>query len=147
QNPSAAPGRQDPHFYDTVINGTTTGTVPQDDLDWYGQKGPGALVKNIKAPTLLLQGTVDTLFPLDQAVANFTQLRANRVKVSSRRRRRGRRPRPRTRPLPVKMVWFCGGHGACFTGNPAGYLDQRELAWFDRYLRGENVDTGPLFAW
>ena len=60
QDPSAAPGRQDPHFYDTVINGTTTGTVPQDDLDWYGQKGPGALVKNIKAPTLLLSGLGST---------------------------------------------------------------------------------------
>jgi ABC-2 type transport system ATP-binding protein len=146
QNPSAAPGRQDPHFYDTLVNGLA-GTTSQDDFDWYAQKGPGALVKNIRAPTLLLQGTVDTLFPLDQAVANFTQLRANRVKVSSRARHHGRR-RPRTRPLPVKMIWFCGGHGACFTGNPSGYLDQRTLAWFDRYLRGDKkVDTGPLFAW
>jgi ABC-2 type transport system ATP-binding protein len=52
--------------------------------------------------------------------------------------------------VPVKMIWFCGGHGVCFTGaGPGGtYLDQRTLAWFDRYLRGkQDVDTGPKFAW
>ena len=50
----------------------------------------------------------------------------------------------------MKMVWFCGGHGVCLTGAGPGsdYLDQRQLAWFDRYLRGRNdADTGPKFAW
>jgi ABC-2 type transport system ATP-binding protein len=51
--------------------------------------------------------------------------------------------------VPVKMIWFCGGHGECFTGNAdQSYSDNRELAWFDRYLRNEkDVSTGPTFAW
>jgi ABC-2 type transport system ATP-binding protein len=48
------------------------------------------------------------------------------------------------------MIWFCGGHGVCLTGAGPGsdYLDQRQVAWFDRYLRGrQGTDTGPKFAW
>jgi ABC-2 type transport system ATP-binding protein len=128
QNPAAAPGRQDPHFYDTVIQGQTTGKTPQDDIDWFASKGPGELVNNITIPTLFIQGTVDTLFPLDEAVTNFNALRGHQV--------------------PTKMIWFCGGHGTCFTGNvPQDYIDDRVLAWFDRYLRNLSVDTGPNFAW
>ena len=45
---------------------------------------------------------------------------------------------------------FCGGHGVCLTGAGPGsnYLDERQVAWFDRYLRGkQDTDTGPKFAW
>jgi ABC-2 type transport system ATP-binding protein len=48
------------------------------------------------------------------------------------------------------MLWFCGGHGVCLTDDGPGsaYLDQRQLGWFDRYLRGRSdADTGPKFAW
>jgi ABC-2 type transport system ATP-binding protein len=129
QDPASAPGRQDPHFYDTVINGEATGKVPQEDLDWFAAHGPGDLVNRIRVPTLLIQGTADTLFPLDEAVTNFNAIRSHNV--------------------PTKMIWFCGGHGACFTGNvDQSYIDGRVLAWFDRYLRKQRaVDTGPRFAW
>ncbi len=151
QDPASAPGRQDPHFYDTVVQGEATGKVPQSDLDWYASKGPGDLVKRIKIPTLFVQGTADTLFPLDEAVTNFNIVRDHKV-IARRpngiavRNRRGRLVR---RAVPTKMIWFCGGHGACFTGNvDQSYIDNRELAWFDRYLRGKKkVDTGPRFAW
>jgi ABC-2 type transport system ATP-binding protein len=148
-DPASAPGRQDQHFYDTLTEGVTTGKVSQENLDWYASKGPGDLVDRIKAPTLLIQGTVDTLFPLDEAVTNYESIRDNRRKVVRRGlalRRHGHAVR---REVPTKMIWFCGGHGACFTGNgPDGYTDQRQLAWFDRYLREKkDVDTGPRFAW
>ena len=47
------------------------------------------------------------------------------------------------------MIWFCGGHGACFTGDaPKGYVKKRTLQWFDRYLREDReTTTGPRFAW
>jgi ABC-2 type transport system ATP-binding protein len=128
QDPAAAPGRQDPHFYDTVINAEATGSVPQEDLDWFAAHGPGDLVNKITIPTLFIQGTVDTLFPLDEAVVNFNALRSHNV--------------------PTKMIWFCGGHGTCLTGNVGqDYLDQRVLAWFDRYLRRQDIATGPRFVW
>jgi ABC-2 type transport system ATP-binding protein len=158
-SPATAAGRQDPHFYSTLANGVATGTTTQEDLEWMASHGPGDLLKRIQVPTLLLQGTVDTLFPLDEAVANMGQIGQNRlrtaaIKAKAKKKRKGKRKRKRrstpVQRVPVKMVWFCGGHGVCLTGAGPGsdYLDQRTLAWFDRYLRGRaGVDTGPKFAW
>jgi ABC-2 type transport system ATP-binding protein len=137
-SPATAAGRQDPHFYSIFVNGAATGTTTQSDLDWMAGHGPGDLVDRIHVPTLIMQGTVDTLFPLDEGVTNFQQIGDN-----AWRKKRSKR-------VPVKMIWFCGGHGACLTGAGPGssYLDQRQLAWFDRYLRGKrDSNTGPKFAW
>jgi ABC-2 type transport system ATP-binding protein len=166
-SPATAAGRQDPHFYSILANGTATGTTTQEDLDWMASHGPGSLLGKIKVPTLIMQGTVDTLFPLDEGVANFEAISRNTIptptkgkrkrkgkgkgKARSAKRKQKRRPgRIAQQPVPVKMVWFCGGHGVCLTdaGPGSAYLDQRQLAWFDRYLRGDKgTDTGPKFAW
>jgi ABC-2 type transport system ATP-binding protein len=63
-------------------------------------RGPDYVLPQITTPTLLLQGTVDTLFPLREAVANYRALSDSNV--------------------PVKMVWFCGGHGVCLTSPGCG---------------------------
>jgi ABC-2 type transport system ATP-binding protein len=158
-SPATAAGRQDPHFYSIFTNGLTTGTVTNDDLAWMASHGPADLVDRIQVPTLLIQGTVDTLFPLDEAVTNFERIGDNPwrtavLKAKAKRRkgkkRKKRRARTSAQNVPVKMLWFCGGHGVCLTGQGPGssYLDQRQLAWFDRYLRGRtDTDTGPKFAW
>ena len=96
---------------------------------WLADRGPGALVAQIRAPTLLMQGTLDTLFRLGQAVATYTALRANGV--------------------PVKMLWYCGGHGTCATpaGDPS-VLRAAGLTWLRRWLkRDTTVDTGPRMRW
>jgi ABC-2 type transport system ATP-binding protein len=157
-SPTTAAGRQDPHFYSVFTNGLASGAVPQADLDWMASHGPGDLVNRIQVPTLLIQGTVDTLFPLDEAVTNFDQIGDNRWRTSviksKAKKRKGKKKKRRARTavenVPVKMLWFCGGHGVCLTDDGPGssYLDQRQLAWFDRYLRGRSdADTGPKFAW
>jgi ABC-2 type transport system ATP-binding protein len=160
-SPATAAGRQDPHFYSIFTNGLASGTVKDDDYAWMASHGPGDLVDRIKVPTLLIQGTVDTLFPLDEAVTNFERIGDNpwrtaviKAKAKKRRdkgkKRKKRRARTSVENVPVKMLWFCGGHGVCLTGDGPGskYLDQRQVAWFDRYLRGrQDVDTGPKFAW
>ena len=53
------------------------------------------------------------------------------------------------RGVPLKMIWFCGGHGLCTGDNgPDGYLGKARLAWMDRWLKGDrSVDTGPVFEW
>ena len=165
--PATAAGRQDPHFYSILANSLATGAVPQSDLDWMAAHGPGDLVNRIHVPTLIMQGTVDTLFPLEEGVTNFEDIGDNTWRsstVSSKGKKRKHRKHKRhrkhgkrrpgtgtsTQNVPVKMIWFCGGHGVCLTGAGPGsdYLDQRQLAWFDRYLRERpNVDTGPKFAW
>jgi ABC-2 type transport system ATP-binding protein len=156
-SPPTAAGRQDPHFYSIFSNGLTTGTVSDDDYAWMASHGPADLVDQIHVPTLLIQGTVDTLFPLDEAVANVNQISDNTWRTAAikakAKKRKGKKRKKRTRTtvenVPVKMLWFCGGHGVCLTSQGPGssYLDQRQLAWFDHYLRGKNVDTGPKFAW
>ena len=86
-----------------------------------------ALVERITAPTLLVQGTVDTLFTLDEAQRNYAILRSHHV--------------------PTRLLWFCGGHGACLTkAGDANRGSTATLSWFARYLRGQAViDTGPRF--
>jgi ABC-2 type transport system ATP-binding protein len=123
-------GSVDPHVTSACVSGTTTGSVSQEDKQWFAERGPGdALISQIRVPTMIVQGTVDTLFTLKEAMQNYAVLARNRV--------------------PLKMMWFCGGHGACLTGSgPAGHVERRTLAWFDRYLRRErSVDTGPAFEW
>lgn len=96
---------------------------------FYRSAGPGNLVGRIRAPTLLIEGTVDNLFSLQEAVDNYTILRRNHV--------------------PVHMLWFCGGHGVCLTNPGNGALIAKyTLAWLDRYLKRQpRVRTGPGFAW
>jgi ABC-2 type transport system ATP-binding protein len=157
-SPATAAGRQDPHFYSILTNGLATGTTTQDDLDWMASHGPGDLLNRIQVPTLIMQGTVDTLFPLDEGVANFDQIGNNPLRtaaIKAKAKKKGKRKRSHSsvapvERVPVKMIWFCGGHGVCLTGAGDGsnYLDQRQVAWFDRYLRGrQDTDTGPKFAW
>src|SRR3954451_2092936 len=153
-SPSTAAGRQDPHFYSILANGVASGTTTPDDLAWMAAHGPADLVEKIHVPTLIMQGTVDTLFPLDEGVTNFQDIGDNTLRTAAikakKKRKRHRRSKRALQRVPVKMIWFCGGHGACLTGAGAGadYLDKRQVAWFDRYLRGNpSADTGPKFAW
>jgi len=71
------------------------GQISAASRRWFADRGPGDLVDGIRAPTLILQGTVDVLFSLGEAIANYDRLRADGV--------------------PVKMLWYCGGHGECLT--------------------------------
>jgi ABC-2 type transport system ATP-binding protein len=125
----ASRNRYDPHITAAFQEGTTTGTISDENVSWFASRGPGKLVERIRIPTFLTQGTVDTLFTLDEAVTNYAILRRNGV--------------------PTKMLWFCGGHGACLT--PAGdpnRLRDAVLAWLKRWLRRDaSVATGPRFEW
>jgi ABC-2 type transport system ATP-binding protein len=122
-------GRLDSHITSAFASGAVGGTLSAEDRAWFASRGPGALVKRIKVPTLILQGTPDTLFTPSEAIDNYRILR-----------RKG---------VPLKMLWFCGGHGTCSTGEgTAGHLEQRVLAWLQRYVaRKKKVRTGPGFEW
>ena len=93
--PAGETGNLDPHITSAYTSGLAYGQFSDEDVQWFAARGPGALVQRIRIPTLLIQGTVDTLFTLDEAITNYRILRANKV--------------------PTKMIWFCGGHGACLT--------------------------------
>ncbi len=127
--PKPETGAQDEHIFRTCTVGLANGRAADEDKKWFAARGPGALISRIRVPTLIMQGTVDTLFTLRESAENHALLRETRV--------------------PLKMMWFCGGHGACRTGaGPAGFVDGRVLAWMDRWVkRDARVDTGPAFEW
>ncbi len=105
------------------------GAVGAPGRQWFSDRTPPGLRERVNVPTMLSQGTVDTVFGLSEAVANYRVLRGKGV--------------------PVKMLWYCGGHGACTTSTgEAEYLRRAGLAWLDRYLkRNATTDTGPGFEW
>jgi ABC-2 type transport system ATP-binding protein len=140
----AATASLDPHIRGAYTTAMATGVISPADQDWFRSRGPGdAALKRIKAPTLIIGGTVDTLFPLDEDVAIYRALKAAGT--------------------TVKMVWMCGGHGACLIGNGGtlasptldanalgqpqdGHLDQLTASWLARYLKGDaSAQTGPAF--
>ena len=121
-----------PRILAATIYGDLTGMMAQGDQDLLTARGPGDLVKNITAPTLLIQGTVDTIFSLQEADDNARALIAAGV--------------------PTKVVWFCGGHGLCLNNlldlTDGALIKQRTLEWLNRYVKGDpSVSTGPQFEW
>ena len=126
---AAALGRSlDPHIVSAFEAGQTTGALSSDDVAWFASRGPGDVLKQIKIPTLIEQGTVDTLFTLQEGVDNYQLLQQAGV--------------------PLAMAWFCGGHGTCLTnGGDPDHIDQASMTWLNRYLRRDpSVDTGPGFT-
>ena len=126
--------RANPRLLPAAIYGALTGMLTQADQDLLAERGPGGprdLVNNITAPTLLIQGTVDTSFTLQEAADTAQELITNGV--------------------PTKVLWFCGGHGLCvnnlFDLRDGALIERRTLEWLDRYVRREDVDTGPQFEW
>jgi ABC-2 type transport system ATP-binding protein len=124
---ASASASVDPVIPRAYQQGLDEGTVTPSDEQWFLARGPGDLVKQVKVPTLIVQGTVDTLFTLDEGVTNYLILRGNKV--------------------PVAMVWFCGGHGACYTDPGDKERATRAIiAWLGRYVkRDDSVRLGPRF--
>ncbi len=116
------PQRLDPHIVSASSSGLSDGTLSDEDRAWFASRGPGDdAVGQIEVPTLFIQGTVDSLFALDQATTNYGILRENDV--------------------PAAMLWFCGGHGTCLTDpGDAGRVSQASFAWLDHHLKGEDTD-------
>ncbi len=74
-----------------LYSGLVAGEPLSDaDRDLLANSSPSSVLDRMTAPTLLLQGTRDTLFGLDQADANARQIAAAGA--------------------PVQVTWFDGGH-------------------------------------
>lgn len=126
---TAAGHSLDPHITSAHEASDATGVQSDADRQWFLSRGPGDAVGKITVPTLFEQGTVDTLFSLDEAATNFGILHAKGV--------------------PTAMVWMCSGHGVCLT-NPGDQArpGTAAIAWLDRYVKGDTaVKTGPVFQY
>jgi ABC-2 type transport system ATP-binding protein len=126
---AAASRSLDPHIRSAHEASDTTGVISPADKQWFIDRGPGDLVNRITAPTLIEQGTIDTLFTLDEGATNYGILHGNGV--------------------PTAMVWMCSGHGVCLT-NPGNQAlpGTAALAWLNRYVKGDaNAKLGAPFQY
>jgi ABC-2 type transport system ATP-binding protein len=121
--------RLDPHITSAHTASNESGVISDEDIEWFVSRGPGDDVAHITAPTLLEQGTIDTLFTLDEAVANYRILKSNGV--------------------PTAMIWMCSGHGVCLTDPGDEQLaGNAAVAWLNRYVKGDtSVSVGPEFRY
>lgn len=144
-------GGYDPMLHYSQAIGTALGYPDRTTLAWFGQRsmavygaGPAGHVPDV--PTLMWQGTVDTLFNLNDAWNNYVLIKAHHPTI------------------PVKMIAFCGGHVSCPTGAPptganysdtasssspvapgesaSTYTENETIAWFNHYLRGQGTSDG-----
>jgi ABC-2 type transport system ATP-binding protein len=89
------------------------GTPSPQIVSLLENSSPAKVLADIHAPTLLIQGEADSLFPLSEADANAKGIAAHGT--------------------PVKEVWYAGGHDG---GLPeTNRLRTLTLQWFDRYLK------------
>lgn len=120
-------------IHQALVEGTSTNAFSEDSLAFfadsslahYGQEHPVAI------PTLVMNGSVDTLFDLTDGNGVFQHVKAQGA--------------------PAKFIAWCGGHVACPTSyeqaDDRAHLNQAILTWFARYLKGEDVDTGAPFEY
>lgn len=126
----ATDSRINSQIYEGVATGNLFGVFSESVLAMLRSSGPTVLVENITAPTLLVQGTVDTLFVLEQSVTNSEILKANGV--------------------PIKMIWHCGGHGVCLdplNPNQTKIIMDDAMAWLNQHVKGETPPEAPNFQW
>ncbi|GLW33869.1 alpha/beta fold hydrolase [Actinoplanes regularis] len=106
----------------------TTGVPDQATLDPLRKSSPATVLDRIKAPTLLIQGAVDTLFPLSEADANAKGIAAAGT--------------------PVRVAWFTGGHdGGTGPGSDQDRVKYLTIQWLDHYLNGKGAAPGDDFTW
>lgn len=117
----------DEHVGSVVDDAFESGVLSDEDRRWFAERGPGDMISDIRVPVLLIQGTIDTLFTLDEAIENYKLLAANEIRVA--------------------MLWNCDGHGLCLTdpGDKARAADAT-LDWLQRWVRDDRtVYLGPAF--
>ncbi|MFC4006773.1 alpha/beta fold hydrolase [Nonomuraea purpurea] len=111
-------GRFLPEICDMYQEAAKTGRATPETIALLRKSSPITVADRIKAPTLLIQGQRDSLFPLSHADANARAIAASGT--------------------PVSLAWFDGGHDG---GNgEADWLFEQSSAWFARYLKGEGSD-------
>ncbi|MFC4146532.1 alpha/beta fold hydrolase [Micromonospora mangrovi] len=105
----------------------TTGRADQAAVDLLRRSSPAGVLDRIKAPTLLVQGEADTLFPLAEADANARGIAAAGT--------------------PVRVAWFTGGHdGGSGPTSDSDRVKFLTAQWLDHYVKGDGPAPGDDFT-
>jgi ABC-2 type transport system ATP-binding protein len=121
-------GRFAPDLCQAYLSIASTGRAGPDQLALLRRSSPVSVLDRITAPTLLIQGQADSLFPLSEADANARGIAAHGT--------------------PVRVAWFTGGHD----GGPGPQSDQDRLKfltvqWLDHYLLGKGGTPATSFTY
>ncbi|SDY09132.1 ABC-2 type transport system ATP-binding protein [Micromonospora pattaloongensis] len=105
-----------------------TGRGTEEAVALLRRSSPAGVLDRIKAPTLLIQGAADTLFPLAEADANARGIAANGT--------------------PVRVAWFTGGHdGGSGPDSDRDRLKYLTAQWLGHYVKGEGPEPDRSFTW
>jgi ABC-2 type transport system ATP-binding protein len=121
-------GRFAPDVCAAYLTLATTGIPDAKTLALLRRSSPAATLDRIKAPTLLIQGAVDTLFPLSEGDANARAIAATGT--------------------PVRVAWFTGGHDG--GAGPQTDVDRTRFLtaeWLDHYLKGGGKAPADSFTY
>ncbi|MEO6867994.1 MAG: alpha/beta fold hydrolase [Gaiellales bacterium] len=90
-------------------------------------RSPSSQTGKLRAPTLIIQGQMDSLFDLNQA----TSLAAALERAS----------------VPMRLEWLRAGHDAPLNTGHQDHLNEAILRWFERHLNQRaGVEVGPRFS-
>ncbi|MDG4794247.1 alpha/beta fold hydrolase [Micromonospora sp. WMMD1082] len=104
-----------------------TGRADQAAVDLLRRSSPAGVLDRITAPTLLVQGAADTLFPLGEADANARGIAAGGT--------------------PVRVAWFTGGHdGGAGPRTDSDRVKFLTAQWLDHYVAGTGDAPGGTFT-
>jgi ABC-2 type transport system ATP-binding protein len=127
--------RVNPAVYMGILQGDILGRLTPSSQAVLSSVGPTALLSKEQAPTMIFQGIHDTLFPLSQSVTNGQTIQTSPANP------------------PLKLFWFCGGHGDCDIPSKPKEQDAQgviqNLQWLDQYVAksGTPADSIPNFQW
>ncbi|GGL91025.1 alpha/beta fold hydrolase [Nakamurella endophytica] len=121
---AAGCGRLMPTLCAAYAQAAQTGRLTPALAALLARSSPKAVVGDITAPTLLVQGERDTLFGLDQADANARAIAGNGATVA--------------------MTWYDGGHDG---GSPDQVTRNRISGWFQHYLSGAAAIPSDAFVY
>ena len=124
----AACGRFAQDVCETYLSVATTAKATAEQIALLRRSSPVSILNRVKAPTLLIQGQADSLFPLSEADANARGIAANGT--------------------PVQVAWYNGGHD----GGQGPQSDQNRLRfltaqWLDHNLLDSAGRPGASFTY
>ncbi|WP_202862697.1 alpha/beta fold hydrolase [Antricoccus suffuscus] len=125
-NPALEPqlvcGKFSAQICQVYTEAASTGTLSAASVAVLDKSSPYSVADKIKAPTFLIQGQNDSLFPLSEADETARQIALNGT--------------------DVKVYWTAGGHdagGVGATDDETKQIRGEVAGWFDHYLK----KTGP----
>lgn len=112
---------------DAYLSVASTGRATPAVIDLLRRSSPAGVLDRVTAPTLLIQGQADSLFPISEAEANYRGIAAHGT--------------------PVRVDWFTGGHdGGEGPRSDVDRLRYLTIRWLDHHVRRQGEDPGTGFT-